>query len=324
MADNNPKSINLLTQAVTSGDRSKIFSRYGKRPSYSLKEKLIRYILRSFSWVTIGVTLFIIGILFVDAIELFRRYSLIDFITGTEWEPFGESKKLGILPLVSGTLMIAFGASMISLPLGFGTAVYLTQYAGKEVDRFMTPIIEILSGIPTVVFGYFALFAVTPFLQKFFQNMELFNATSASIVVGISCIPLVSSISSEALRAVPPSIRNGAYAVGMNKFNVVTKVIVPSAISGIIASFILAFARAVGETMAVTLAAGASPNMEWNYFKGIQTMTAFIVQISLGDTPAGSTEYYTIYAVGLMLFLITFAFNLIATMIIKRYREIYK
>ena len=165
---------------------------------------------------------------------------------------------------------------------------------------------------------------ITPFLQRIFSKVELFNATSASIVVGISCIPLVSSISAEAIRAVPLSIRNAAYAVGMNKFNVVTKVIVPSAISGIIASFILAFARAVGETMAVTLAAGASPNMEWNYFIGIQTMTAFIVQISLGDTPAGSIEYYTIYAVGLMLFLITFVFNMIATTIIKRYREIYK
>jgi phosphate transport system permease protein len=313
-----------LTQAVSCGDRSKVFARFGKRPSYSFTERAIRYILRSFSWLTISVTLLIIIILFWDAIELFRQYSLWDFLTGTKWEPFGESKKLGILPLVSGTLMIAFGASAISLPLGFGTAVYLTQFAGKRMDRVMTPIIEILSGIPTVVFGYFALFSVTPFLQLVFPKMELFNATSASFVVGISCIPLVSSISAEALRAVPVSIKSAAYAVGMNKFNVITKVIVPSALSGIIASFILSFARAVGETMAVTLAAGASPNMEWNYFIGIQTMTAFIVQISLGDTPAGSMEYYTIYAVGLMLFLITFAFNMIATIIIKKYREVYK
>jgi phosphate transport system permease protein len=324
MAENKESSGNLLTQAVSCGDRSKVFSRFGQRPSYSFKERAIRYTLRSFSWITIGVTLFIIIILFWDAIELFRQYSIFDFLTGTKWEPFGESKKLGILPLVSGTLMIAIGASAIALPLGFGTAIYLTQYASKQMDRIMTPIIEILSGIPTVVFGYFALFAITPFLQRIFSKVELFNATSASIVVGISCIPLVSSISAEAIRAVPLSIRNAAYAVGMNKFNVVTKVIVPSAISGIIASFILAFARAVGETMAVTLAAGASPNMEWNYFIGIQTMTAFIVQISLGDTPAGSIEYYTIYAVGLMLFLITFVFNMIATTIIKRYREIYK
>lgn len=324
MAENTPHLENLLTQAVSGGDRSKVFSRFGKRPSYSFKERFIRYILRSFSWLTISVTLLIIIILFWDAIELFRQYSIFDFLTGTKWEPFGESKKLGILPLVSGTLMIAIGASVFSIPLGFGTAVYLTQFANKQMDRIMTPIIEVLSGIPTVVFGYFALFAVTPFLQIFFKNMELFNATSASIVVGISCIPLVSSISAEALRAVPISIKSAAYAVGMNNFNVVTKVIVPSAISGIIASFILAFARAVGETMAVTLAAGASPNTEWNYFIGIQTMTAFIVQISLGDTPAGSLEYYTIYAVGLMLFLITFIFNMIATLIIKKFREVYK
>lgn len=324
MTESKANSDNLLTQAVSCGDRSKVFSCFGKRPSYSLKERAIRYLLRSFSWLTISITLLIITILFWDAIELFKQYSIWDFVTGTKWEPFGESKKLGVLPLVSGTLMIAIGASLISMPLGFGTAVYLTQFASKRMDRVMTPIIEILSGIPTVVFGYFALFTVTPLLQFLFPKIELFNATSASIVVGISCIPLVSSISAEALRAVPISIESAAYAVGMNKFNVITKVIVPSAMSGIIASFILSFARAVGETMAVTLAAGASPNIEWNYFIGIQTMTAFIVQISLGDTPAGSMEYYTIYAVGLMLFLITFVFNMIATVIIKKYREVYK
>jgi len=179
--------------------------------------------------------------------------------------------------------------------------------------------------VPTVVYGYFALFFVTPLLQAIFgAKVELFNATSASIVVGISCIPLVSSISSEALRAVPLNIQNGAYAVGMNKFNVVIRVIVPAALSGIIASFILAFARAAGETMAVTLAAGSTPNLDLNYFTGIQTMTAFIIQISMGDTPAGSTEYYTIYGVGLVLFVITFVFNFLAVRIVSRFRNTVK
>lgn len=322
--NNHSSTENLLTEAVTCKDRSKIFSRFGKKPSYSLSERLIRYTLRSFSWLTISITFLILFLLLWDAMNLFRQYSLFDFLTGTRWEPFGETKKLGILPLISGTMMVAIGASFISLPIGFGTAIYLTQFADKRMDNIMTPIVEILSGIPTVVFGYFALFTITPILQVLFPKMELFNATSASIVVGISCIPLVSSISADALRAVPLSIKSAAYSVGMNKYNVITKVTIPAALSGVIASFILSFARAVGETMAVTLAAGASPNMEWNYLIGIQTMTAFIVQISLGDTPAGSVEYYTIYAVGLILCLITLLFNMLATHIIKKYREVYK
>ena len=187
MAENKESSGNLLTQAVSCGDRSKVFSRFGQRPSYSFKERAIRYTLRSFSWITIGVTLFIIIILFWDAIELFRQYSIFDFLTGTKWEPFGESKKLGILPLVSGTLMIAIGASVISLPLGFGTAIYLTQYASKQMDRFMTPIIEILSGIPTVVFGYFALFAITPFLQEIPTTIEAEVALNNSTLLNIFC-----------------------------------------------------------------------------------------------------------------------------------------
>ncbi len=314
----------LLTEALTASDRSAVFSKFGKRPSFGLKERLIRYTLTLFSSITVGVTFIIIGILFWDAIELFKRYSFFDFLTGTVWEPFGETKKLGILPLISGTMMIALGSAMISLPIGFFSAVYLTQYADKKSERILNPVLELLAGIPTVVYGYFALFAITPVIQKFYPATELFNALSASIVVGIASIPLVSSISSEALKAVPHSIRNAGYALGMNRFNVIVRVIIPASASGVVASFILAFSRAIGETMAVTLAAGSSPTTDWNYFKGIQTMTAFIVQISMGDTPAGSTEYYTIYAVGLILFLLTFGFNLIASVVLRHYREVYK
>ncbi len=314
---------NLLTRAVTGGDRKKVFRRYGERPSYSFQERGIRYFLRSLAYLTVGVTISIILVLSLDAVKFFEKVSIIEFLTETRWEPFGMPKHLGILPLLSGTLMIAVGSSFIALPLGFGTAVFLTQYATRSFRAFVTPMIEILGGIPTVVYGYFALNGVTPVLRYFFPTIEVFNAMSASIVVGIGILPMVSSLSVEALQAVPVSIRNAGYALGMRKFHVITRVIVPGALSGIVASFILAFARAVGETMAVTLAAGATPRLGWNYLSSIQTMTAFIVQISLGDTPAGSIEYYTIYAIGLTLFIITFLFNFLAARFVRRFREVY-
>ncbi len=315
---------NILTRAVTSGDRRSVFARFGDKPSYSYSERLIRYTLRSLAYMTIGITGLIIFVLLSDAYHFFERYSFLDFISGTEWHAFGEPKKLGILPLLTGTMMIAVGSAVFAIPLGLGTAVFLTQYASPKIQRIITPIVEILGGVPTVVYGYFAVTTVTPLLQSLFPGIEVFNAMSASIVVGIAILPLVSSLSTEALLAVPASIRNAGYALGMRKFHVVTRVIIPGAVSGIIASFMLAFARAVGETMAVTLAAGSTPTMSWNYLKGIQTMTAFIVQISLGDTPAGSIEYYTIYAIGLALFLITFLFNFLAARFVRRFREVYK
>ncbi|MCB1170820.1 MAG: ABC transporter permease subunit, partial [Leptospiraceae bacterium] len=201
-----------------------------------------------------------------------------------------------------------------------------TQYAPALVREVATPVVEILGGIPTVVYGYFALVTVTPILKALFgqDTVEVFNALSASIVVGISILPMVSSLSADSLRVVPISIKNAGYALGMSKFHVITKIAIPAAFSGIIASFILAFARAVGETMAVTLAAGATPTTAWDFFHGIQTMTAFIVQISLGDASAGSIEYFTRYALGLTLFILTFGFNFIATRIVRRFREVYQ
>jgi phosphate transport system permease protein len=317
------KADNILTRAVTSGDRRSVFSRFGDRPSYSLTERFIRYTLRSLAYMTIGITALIISVLVVDAMHFFEKYSFISFITETEWQAFGEPKKLGIWPLLSGTLMIATGSVAFAIPLGLGTAVFLTQYATPRIQSIVSPIVEILGGIPTVVYGYFAVTSVTPFFQKLFPSIEVFNALSASVVVGIAILPLVSSLSTEALLAVPASVRNAGYALGMRKIHVVTRVIIPGAVSGIIASVMLAFARAAGETMAVTLAAGSTPTMSWNYLKGIETMTAFIVQISLGDTPSGSVEYYTIYALGLVLFLITFLFNFLAVRFVRKFREVY-
>jgi len=315
---------NILTEAVTSGNRRSIFHRYGDRPSYSRKEKIIRFVLASMGHMTVFITVSIILVLFFDAVLFFEQASFIDFFTGTKWEPFGYPKRLGVLPLLSGTMMIAFGSVFVAVPFGFGSAVYLTQYASPRFQAVTKPIIEILGGIPTVVYGYFALTGITPLLKYIFPEIEVFNALSASIVVGISIIPMVSSLSTDAMNAVPSSIKNAAYSVGMRKFHVVTKIIIPASTSGVVASFMLAFARAVGETMTVTLAAGSTPSMSWNYLEGIQTMTAFIVQMSLGDTQAGSIEYYTIYAIGLSLFGITFLFNFIATTIVKRFREVYQ
>lgn len=305
-------------------DRRAIFTRYGKKPSYGLAERSIRYLLRSLAYLTMGVTIAIVFVLVVDAAYFFAEIGFVEFFLGTVWEPFGEPKHLGVWPLMSGTLMVAIGSILVAVPLGLGTAVYLTQYASARVANVIGPVVEILGGIPTVVYGYFALTSVTPWLGNVFEEIEIFNALAASIVVGIAILPMVSSLSAEALRLVPPAIRNAGYALGMRKFHVVTKIMIPAAFSGIVASVLLAFARAVGETMAVTLAAGATPNLNFNYLEGIQTITAFIVQISLGDTPAGSIEYYTIYALGLTLFFMTFLFNLLASRIVKRFREAYE
>lgn len=317
------REASILTRALT-GDRKAVFSRFGARPSHALSERLIAWAMRSQAYLTMAVTLGILWVLLYDGLEFFRRVSPLDFFTGTVWEPFGHPQAFGILPLVSGTMMIAVGASAVAVPLGLGTAVFLTLYAPRWFREIVTPLVEVLGGIPTVVYGYFALEAVTPFLQRIFPTMGVFNALAASIVVGLSILPMVSSLSSEAIRVVPAQIRNAGYALGLTKFHVVTRIILPAALSGIVASFVLAFSRAVGETMAVTLAAGTSPNLNWNYLESIETMTAYIVQVSLGDTPSGSLEYYTIYAIGLTLFLMTFTFNLIALQIVRRFREVYK
>lgn len=314
----------ILTEAIEK-NREEVFSRYGKAPSRSKTEILIKQILAFHGWLTIAVTIAIAYVLIQDGLTFFRKVSIWEFLFSTEWAPFGSPKKFGVLPLVNGSLMVAVGAIIVGIPLGLGTAIYLTQYASRTVREILTPLIEILGGIPTVVYGYFALDIVTPLLKKYvFPQIEIFNALSASIVIGISIIPFIASLSSEAIRVVPQRIISGAFALGLTKYHVITRVTVPAALSGIIASIILAFARAIGETMTVTLAAGANPKVGLNYLDSIQTMTAYIVQVSLGDTPYGSIEYFSIYAIGLSLFLITFAFNFFALQIVRRFREVYK
>jgi phosphate transport system permease protein len=235
-----------------------------------------------------------------------------------------QEQHFGVLPLLMGSMLIAGGAGVIAVPLGVLTAIFLSEYAGRRLRKVLKPVLEILAGIPTVVYGYFALTFVTPFLRIFFPETEIFNAASASIVVGIMIIPTISSLSEDALRAVPNSLREGAYGLGATKLEVSTRVVVPAALSGIIASFILAISRAVGETMAVTIAAGNLPKITLNPLESMQTMTAYIVQASLGDTPQGTLVFRTLFAVAMTLFLITLTMNIVSQWVLARFREEYE
>ena len=235
-----------------------------------------------------------------------------------------KPQHFGILPLFCGTFLVAGGSALIAVPLGLGTAIYLSEYASPLVRDVVKPLLEILAGIPSVVYGYLAVVFVSPVIRHWFPSAELFNAANACVVVGIMIMPMIVSMSEDVLRSVPRSLREGAYALGASKLDVTVRVIVPAALSGIMASILLAIARAVGETMAVTLAAGATPRLTLNPLESVQTMTAYIVQVSQGDTPAGTPEYRTLFAVGLALFISTFVLNIIAQWILARVREKYE
>jgi phosphate transport system permease protein len=267
-----------------------------------------------------------IGIIFVLAIEtyeFFREVPVVAFLTGTEWTPLFVNRQFGVLPLVAGTMLVSAIAMTVSLPMGVLAAVYLSEYAPNTVRRIVKPILEILAGVPTVVYGYFALTFVTPLLQKVVPGLAGFNALSPGLVMGLMILPLVSSLSEDAMRAVPGGLREGSYALGATRMQTALKVVVPAAFSGITAAFILAASRAIGETMIVAIAAGQQPRLTGNPFVPIETMTAYIVQVSLGDTPQGTIEYRTIFAVGMLLFLMTFTLNLASTWLRERFREEY-
>jgi phosphate transport system permease protein len=287
-------------------------------------ERLVGIILTAFSMISILTTLGIVIVLVTQAFSFFADVSPVEFLTGTKWTPMYEPKHFGVLPLLSGSLLIALGAAIVALPLGLLSAIYLSEYAHARARRIIKPVLEILAGIPTVVYGYFALTYVTPLLRVFWPQTEIFNAASASIVMGIMIIPMVSSLSEDALTAVPRALREGAYALGATKFEVATRTVVPAALSGVIASFILAISRAIGETMIVTIAAGATPRLTLNPLESVQTMTAYIAQVSMGETPVGSIEYKTIFAVGLALFGVTLAMNMISALVLRRFREVYE
>lgn len=273
--------------------------------------------------VSILTTIGIVLVLVWESLGFFRQVSPFEFLTGTQWTPLFQPQHFGVLPLLGGSVMVAVVASFIAMPLGLGSAIYLSEYAPRRVRAVLKPVLEILAGIPTVVYGYFALTFVTPALRTFIPGLGIFNALAAGIVVGIMVLPMIASLSEDAMTAVPRDLRQGGYALGATKFEVAVRVVTPAALSGIVASFILAISRAIGETMAVVLAAGMTPNLTFDVRESIQTMTAYIVQVSLGDTPFGSIEYQSIFAVGLMLFVVTLAMNIFGRWFLKRYREEY-
>jgi len=292
--------------------------------SRNLKESVIGALLFACAAASTLVTLGVVFVLLRETITFFADVSIIDFLTDTRWEPMFQEQHFGVMPLLVGSVMVAGGAAVIALPVGLMTAIFLCEYSPPRLRRMLKPALEILAGIPTVVYGYFALTFITPLLRVFLPETEIFNAASASIVVGIMIIPTVSSLSEDALRAVPDALREGAYGLGATKLEVSTRVVVPAALSGVIASFILAVSRAIGETMAVTIAAGNMANLTLNPFESIQTMTAYIVQASLGDTPQGTTAYQTLFAVAMTLFLITLVMNVMSQWVLSRFREEYQ
>ena len=288
-----------------------------------IRESVIEKALLLCALASILTTIGIVLVLIFETFSFFEEVPILEFLTGTTWAPMYQPQHFGVLPLINGTLMIAVGAAVIAIPLGIASAVYLSEYSSPKVRQTVKPVLEILAGIPTVVYGYFAISFITLLIRVFVPDANIFNAASASIVVGIMILPMISSLSEDAMRSVPRALREGAYALGSTRFEVSTKIVLPAALSGILASFVLAISRAVGETMAVTLAAGATPKMTLNFFESIQTMTAYIVQVSLGDTPLGSIEYKTIFAVGMVLFAMTLLMNIVSMWIKERYREVY-
>lgn len=297
--------------------------RLGGARSRTAKEMAIGAALFTAGAISILTTIGIVVVLVWESMAFFQRVSIGEFLTGTTWTPLFVPQHFGVLPLLSGSLLVAAIASLIAIPLGLGSAIYLSEFAPSRLREVLKPILEILAGVPTVVYGYFALTFVTPILQGIIPGLEVFNALSAGIVVGVMVLPLIASLSEDAMSAVPRALRQGAYALGATKFEVSTRVVTPAALSGIVASFILAISRAVGETMAVVLAAGMTPNLTFDARESIQTLTAYIVQVSLGDTPFGSIEYQSIFAVGLLLFVVTLGMNIFGRWFLTRYREEY-
>src|SRR5688572_14016453 len=296
-------------------------------PSTGLRVKrfefVIEWALFLCALLSVATTAGIIVVLAVETFAFLREVPITDFLFGTEWTPLFATPRFGVLPLVVGTILVSAIAMLVALPTGLLSAIYLSEYAKPRVRRIIKPVLEILAGVPTVVYGYFALLFVTPLLQRFIPGLAGFNALGPGIVMGIMILPLVSSLSEDAMQAVPRSLREGSYALGATKMQTSLRVVVPAAFSGITAAFILAVSRAIGETMIVAIAAGQQPRLTWNPLLPVETMTAYIVQVSLGDTPQGTLEYRTIFAVGMLLFVGTFVLNLASAWLRQRFREEY-
>jgi phosphate transport system permease protein len=287
-------------------------------------EDVVKGVLALCALISVATTVGIVVALFVPAFEFFQEVSLVDFFTGADWAPLFEPARFGVLPLISGTLLVTAIASAVAMPLGLGAAIYLSEYASPRTRGILKPALEILAGIPTIVFGYFALTFMTPLLRDLGIEVDIFNTLSAGLVMGVMLMPTVASLSEDAMGAVPRDLRDGAYALGSTKVQVATRIVVPAAVSGIVASFVLAISRAVGETMIVLIAMGQQPNLTFDPREAAETMTAFIAATGAGDVPTGSLEYKTIFAVGATLFVLTLVMNVFAIRLVRKYREVYE
>jgi phosphate transport system permease protein len=285
--------------------------------------RMVRLVLFAAASFSVFVTLGIVYVLISESLVFFGHVSIVDFLTDTQWTPLFANPRYGILPLLSGTLVVAGIALLVAIPAGTTLAVYLSEYAPVAVRETIKPLLELLAGVPTVVYGYFALLFVTPLLRTFIPGLPGFNMLAPGLVMGIMILPYVTSVSEDAMRAVPNELREGAFALGFTRFRTATVVVVPAAFSGITAAYILGMSRAVGETMVVAIAAGQMPNLTFDPTEQAATITAYIVQVSLGDVPHGSIGYQTIFAAGLTLFVITLAFNMIGFYLRRRFREAY-
>ncbi len=295
---------------------------HARRRRYS--EDVVKALLGICALISVATTVGIVVALFVPAFEFFGEVSPVDFFTGTEWAPLFEPAKFGVLPLIAGTLLVTGIASVVAMPLGLGAAIYLSEYASPRTRGILKPALEVLAGIPTIVFGYFALTFVTPLLRDIGIQVDIFNTLAAGLVMGVMLMPIVASLSEDAMAAVPRDLRDGAYALGSTKVQVATRIVVPAAVSGIVASFVLAISRAIGETMIVLIAMGQQAKLTFDPRAAAEAMTAFIAATGAGDVPTGSIEYKTIFAVGATLFVLTLVMNFVAIRLVRRYREVYE
>ncbi len=313
----------MATQAMQAPMELTISPRLAKNIRRNVKERIIELILMLAALTAVATTFAIVGVLLYESLSFFKTVSVVEFFTATEWTPLFEDAHYGIMPLVSGTLTTSAIALAVAVPIGTITAIFLSEFASHKARETVKPILELLVGVPTVVFGYFALFFVTPLLQSVYPELPSFNMLSAGIVMGVMIIPYIASLSEDAMRAVPMSMREGSYAMGATRFQTAIKVVAPAATSGIVAAYILAISRAVGETMVVAVAAGQQPTLTFNPLEGAATITAYIVQVAMGDLPHGSIGYQSIFAAGLVLMVMTLSFNIIGHWIRKKYREHY-
>ena len=309
----------MASTDVTAGVELRLHAR---RRRYG--EDVVKVLLGVCALISVATTVGIVIALFVPAFEFFGEVSIVDFFTGTEWAPLFEPARFGVLPLIAGTLLVTTIAAIVAMPLGLGAAIYLSEYAGERARGILKPALEILAGIPTIVFGYFALTFVTPLLRDLGIQVDIFNSLSAGLVMGVMLMPIVASLSEDAMGAVPRDLRDGAYALGSTKVQVATRIVVPAAVSGIVASFVLAISRAIGETMIVLIAMGQQARLTFDPREAAEAMTAFIAATGAGDVPTGSIEYKTIFAVGATLFLLTLVMNVVAIRLVRRYREVYE